>query len=261
MNKAATWSYIMGIWELVSIVVLMGTVLSMLPSLMSISTGASTGTIDLSSLTSFFNSFVLAIGVVLAVTIPVTIIFGYFMYKVGGQYGLGSAQVAGISSIIIGVGSPVALYGLYQFFNFLTTITSSLSPPSINTIMGALGSLIIGAGIVGIFSFIFLISFIIVANGMKNITGIDQFGSAMVLAIVGIFFSITFPIGVILFGSALKKAAVEEGKPKTAKPSAAQGATGAYASRGTTYCPYCGAKVEPDSLFCPSCGSSLKKEG
>lgn len=259
VNRAATWSYIMGIWMLVSVVVLIGALFSILPSVMSLSYGMSSTTL----LSQFFNALILAIGIVLAITIPVTVIFGYYSYKVSDQFGVGSVKVFGISAMIMGIASPIALFGLYQFFQAVSTIplTPSPSPLVLNSLFGSLGVLILGAGVLAIFGLIFFISFCVGANGMKHETGIDQFGSAMILAIVGIIVGITFPIGIILFGSALKKASKQEGTEKIAKPSATQEFARGPISRGTMFCPYCGAKIEPDSLFCPSCGSSLKKEG
>lgn len=255
VKRAATWSYIMGVWELVSVVVLFAAIISLVFPLVSMSGG-------ISSLTQIFDSVILAVAIVLAITIPITMIFGYYMYKVGGQYDVGSLKVTGISAMIMGIGYPVALLGLYTFFNALTSIplSPSPSPADIYSILGSLEWLILGAGVLAIFGLIFFISFIIGASGMKSRTSIDQFGSAMVLAIVGIFTGVTFPIGIILFGSALKKAVGQEGTEKIAKPGASQEVVRTPGRRGPTYCPYCGAKIEPDSLFCPSCGSSLKKE-
>jgi hypothetical protein len=197
----------------------------------------------------------------MGITMLITIIFGYFLYKVGSQYDVGSLKVAGISAVIVSLGIPVVIYGLSQL---LIVIVSIPSPPPLTItsyIFGAVYPLLLGAAVVGIFGLVFFISFLIGASGMKNRTGIEGFHTAMILGIVGIFVGITLPIGIIIFGSALSRLAREEGTEKTARSAAAGETATAPAKRGTMYCPYCGAKVESDALFCPSCGSSLKKEG
>ncbi len=218
-------------------------------------------TFSIGMLTQMFNSIMLAVSVVIGITMPITIIFGYFLYKVGSQYDVGSLKVSGISGIIVALGIPVVIYGLYQLPMALLSIPTPPPPTITSYILGALYPLLLGAAVVAIFGLIFFISFLIGASGMKNKTGIDGFHTAMILGIVGIFVGITLPIAVIIFGSALNRLAREEGTEKIAKPAAAGETATAPMKRGTMYCPYCGAKVESDVLFCPSCGSSLKKEG
>jgi hypothetical protein len=259
LKRAATLSYISGAWDLVAGVVLVAAILIAIGPFLSMMVPPYT--FSLAMLIEMFNTIVLAVSVVMGITMVITIVFGYFLYKVGSQYDVGSLKLAGISAIIVSLGIPVVIYGLSQL---LTVILSIPSPPPVTItsyILGAVYPLLLGAAVVGIFGLVFFISFLIGASGMKNRTGIDGFHTAMILGIVGIFVGITLPIGIIIFGSALSRLAREEGTEKTAKPATAGETAAAPAKRGTMYCPYCGAKVESDSLFCPSCGSSLKKEG
>lgn len=259
LKRAATLSYISGTWDLVAGVVLVAAILLAIGPFLSMMVPPYT--FSLTMLTQMINSIMLAVTVVLGITMMITIIFGYFLYKVGSQYDVGSLKLAGISAIIISLAIPAVIYGLYQFVMVL--VSMPIPPPITITsyILGALGPVLLGAAVMGIFYLVFFISFLIGASGMKNKTGIDGFHTAMILGIVAIFVVITLPIGIMIFGSALNKLAREEGTEKTAKPSAAGETATGPTKRGTMYCPYCGAKVESDSLFCPSCGSSLKKEG
>lgn len=259
LKRAATLSYISGVWDLVAGVVLVAAIIIAIGPFMSMMVPPYT--FSLAMLTQMFNSIMLAVSVVLGITVLITIIFGYFLYKVGSQYDVGSLKVAGISGIIVALGIPFVIYGLYQLLMALLSIPTPPPLTITSYILGAVYPLILGAAVVAIFGLIFFISFLIGASGMKNKTGIEGFHTAMILGIVGIFVGITLPIGVIIFGSALNSLAREEGTEKTAKPAAAGETATAPTKRGTMYCPYCGAKVESDVLFCPSCGSSLKKEG
>jgi hypothetical protein len=218
-------------------------------------------TFDPTMIYQILNSIMFAVILVATITIGIMILYGYFIYKVGSQYDVGSLKLAGISNIIVALAVPVLIYGIYQFTIALLAIP--IPPPIYITpyIIGALGPMLLGAAAVGIFGFISIISFLVGCSGMKNKTGIDGFHTAMILGIVGIFIGITGPIAVIIFGSALKTLSTQGEAEKRVRPTAMGEVARVPSTRGTTYCPYCGAKVEPDSLFCPSCGSSLKKEG
>ena len=258
VRKASLWSYVMGIWELLSVIVLMGVILVLVFPLMSMMGPVPTPSI-IASLYQMLDSFMLALVIVLGITVPITFVFGYYSYKVGSLYGVGSLKLAGFCSMIMALGYPVLIYGLYEF---LGVLFSMLPSPPVNftqVILGSLGLLLMGAAIVGLFGFIFFIAFIIGASGMKNRTGVGDFGTAMWLSIVGLFITFLFPIGVIIFGSGLSKLSKIGTTRPTGRAAPAE-APKATTRRETMYCPYCGAKVEPDALFCQSCGSSLKKE-
>jgi hypothetical protein len=259
LKRAATVSYIAGIWYLIAGVVLVAGVLMALGPFLSLMTPGYVP--SMAVFAQMLNSIMLAVTVVIGITIPIMIIFGYFLYKVGSQYDVGSLKVAGISSIIIALGIPVLIYGVYQLL--MTVVSLPIPPPVYITsyIYGSLTAILLGAALVGIFGLIFFISYLLGASGMKRETGVEGFHTAMILGIVAIFVGITLPIGMIIFGSALKTLARQEGTEKTGKPAAAGEVATGPAKRGTMYCPYCGAKVDSDVLFCPSCGSSLKKEG
>jgi hypothetical protein len=259
LKRAATVSYIAGMWYLIAGVVLVAGIFWAIGPFLSMMVPGYTP--SMTELTQMFNSIMLAVTVVIGISMPIMIIFGYFLYRVGSQYDVGSLKVAGISSIIVALGVPLLIYGLYQFLMALFSIPSP-PPVSITSyIIGSLTSILLGAAIVGICGLIFFISYLLGASGMKKETGVEGFHTAMILGIVAIFVGITLPIGMIIFGSALKTLARQEGMEKIARPGAAGEVATTPTKRGTMYCPYCGAKVDSDVLFCPSCGSSLKKEG
>jgi hypothetical protein len=260
LKRAATWSYITGAWLLISVVVLVVAIFAMIVPI----AGSITGTSSLSAVSQIFNSIFLAFALVFAITIMITIIFGYYIYKIGGQFNLGSLKLSGVFEMLVGFLFPLVLYGLYTFFNALTsgvlTLTLLTATSYEAYLVSVAGMLILSAAVVGIVGLVALISLIVGSSAMKSRTGVGTFGTAMILMILGIFIGITFPIGIMLFGSALSTTARQE-RETIAKPGAAQGPRGKAVSRGTIFCPYCGAKVDGDNLFCPSCGSSLKKEG
>jgi hypothetical protein len=258
VKNASTWSYIMGIWYFVAVIVVMvATYAVLLPF---ISTFASGGVPNISQIVDMFRSLLLPVIVVAVITVPTAIVFGYFLYKVGKMYRLSSLQISGISVMIVSAAILPIVYGLYQLIEAIQYIAGLTATQILNSINTSLDILIMSAGLAALFGVIFLITFIIGASGMKNATGISDFKTAMWLAIAGLFVSFLFPIAVLLFGTGLSRLAKQGVEREAGAPTLERGAT-MRASRQAIYCPYCGAKVEPDALFCLSCGSSLKKEG
>jgi hypothetical protein len=258
LRKASLWSYVLGIWAFLSVIVVMAAVFLMVFPLLSMMTPIPPPSI-IPALYQMLNSFMIALVVVLGITVPIIFAFGYYSYKVGALYGVGSLKLAGACSMIAALGVPLIIYGLYQFLAVLLTMIPTPPPNIAEVILGSLGFLLMGVVVVGLFGFIFFIAFIIAASGMKTRTGIGDFNTAMWLSIVGLFISFLFPIAVIIFGSGLSKLS-KLGATRLARGAAPVEATKVPTRRETVYCPYCGAKVEPDALFCQSCGSSLKKE-
>jgi hypothetical protein len=248
----------MGIWELLSVIVLMAAVFIIIMPLLTMMGPIPTPGI-IASLYQMLNSLMLALVVVLGITVPITFAFGYYSYKVGAVYDVGSLKLAGACNMIMALGYPLLIYGLYQFLGVLLIMLPSPPLNFAEVIIGSLGYLLMGAVVVVLFGFIFFIAFIIAASGMKTRTGIGDFNTAMWLSIVGLFISFLFPIAVIIFGSGLSKLS-KLGATRPARGAAPTEAAKLPTRRETVYCPYCGAKVEPDALFCQSCGSSLKKE-
>jgi len=247
----------MGIWYFVAVILVMVSIYIVVLPFISEMTGG--GVPDVSQVFDMLRNLLLPVIVVAGLTIPISIMFGYFLYKVGKLYNMGSLQLSGISIIIVAIAVIPIIYGLYQLIGTIEHAGGLTEYQLYQAIMGSLGFLIMGAGLAAIFGLIFLIAFIIGTSGMKTATGIGDFGTAMWLTIVGLFISFLFPIGVILFGSGLSKLAKQGGERKVGAPAAEEGAK-VPARRQGMYCPYCGAKVEADALFCPTCGSSLKKE-
>jgi hypothetical protein len=258
LRKASLWSYIMGIWELLSVILLMAAVVILVFPLMAMMSPMPPLGI-LATLYEALNSFMTAITVVLGITLLTTFIFGYYLFKVGGLYDVGSLKLAGVCSMIMALGFPLLIYGLYQFLAVLLTMLPTPPADAVTIILSSIGMLLLGAAVIGLFGFMFFIAFIIGTSGMKTRTGVGDFGTAMWLSIVGLFISFLFPIAIILFGSGLSKLS----KLGTSRPTirvASAEAPKVSTRRETVYCPYCGARVESDALFCQSCGSSLKKE-
>lgn len=250
----------MGGWQLLSVLVLLGIVFVMLYPILSLMTPGFTPSVAL--IYQILDSIITSITIVGAITIPITLFFGYYSYKAGQLCGVGTLKLAGFSSIIMALGYPMVVAGIYQLMSTLLSMMPTPPPNAYQIIMGSVGLLALGALIVGGFYLIFFFSFIIAASAMKNRTGINDFGTAMWLSIVGLFIPFIFPIGLLLFGSGLSKLA-RQGEPTptgAAAPAAPVAPAKAPVRRETMYCPYCGARVDPDAIFCQSCGSSLRKE-
>jgi hypothetical protein len=258
LRKASLWSYVIGIWELLSVIVVLAAVFIMVMPLLTMMGPIPTPGI-IALIYQALNSLMIALVVVLGITVPITFAFGYYCYKVGDLYDVGSLKLAGACNMITALGYPMLIYGLYQFLTMLFSMLPSPPPNFAEVIFGSLGFLLLGAGVVGLFGFVFFIAFIVAASGMKTRTGISDFGTAMWLSIVGLFIPFFFPIAVMIFGSGLSKLS-KVGATRPARGAAPMEAAKVPTRRETVYCPYCGARVEPDALFCPSCGSSLKKE-
>jgi hypothetical protein len=255
LKSASTWSYIIGVWYFIAVILVMAVaytvILPMIPIMGS-------GTIDMSQIMQMLNAFLEPMIAVIAVTIPISIMFGYYSYKVGRMYNLSSLKLAGISIMIVAIAVVPLTYSLYVLFQDLPSLMTLPPVQAYQSLMSLLFLMIGGVGLAAIFGLIFLIAFIIGLSNMKNATGVGDFGTAMWLTIAGFLISITFPIGIILYGSGLSKLARQGGERKVIAPAAEEGAQ-LQATRQIVYCPYCGAKVEADALFCPTCGSSLKK--
>jgi len=257
VKNASTWSYIIGAWYFIAVILLMVSLYTVvLPFIPMMGYGI---TPDVSLIVEMLNAILMPIIVVAALTIPISILFGYFSYKVGKMYNLGSLQLAGISMMIVAVTIVPLIYGLYQLPAALTYAITLPPAQATRYVIGSMGLLLMGAGLAAIFGLIFYIAFIIGLSGMKNATGISDFGTAMWLTIAGLLLTFLFPIGVLIFGSGLGKLARQGGERKVGAPAAEEEAK-VPARREGMYCPYCGAKVEADALFCPTCGSSLRRE-
>jgi hypothetical protein len=266
LKKAATFSYIMGAWYfLAGIIAAVAVVAMMMPYVQTMMgpSGMGGGPIDANTITGLLNAVLLPVMVVAAITIPIMLIFGYYSYRVGDVQGLGSLKLAGVSMIIVSLAIAPLIYSVYLVFQDLIQELPSLVVLPYTEIgprlMQLLAPVLMSGTIIGLFYLIFAISFIVGLSNLRNNTGIGDFGTAMWLAIIGLFIGITFPIGVIMFGSGLNKLATQ-GTARRAGAPAAEESVKATPRRQLVYCPYCGAKVEPDALFCPTCGSSLRKE-
>jgi len=246
-----------GAWYFIAVILLMVSLyVVMLPF---ISTMVYGGIPDISQIVGMLNAILLPVIVVAGLTIPISLMFGYFLYKVGKMYNLGSLQLAGISMMIVSVAIVPLIYGLYELPTALAYAISLPPAQAAQYVIGSLGLLFIGAGLAVIFGLIFYIAFIIGLSGMKNATGIGDFGTAMWLTIAALLLTFLFPIGVLIYASGLGKLAKRGGERKVGAPAAEEEAK-VPTRREIVYCPYCGAKVEADALFCPTCGSSLKRE-
>jgi hypothetical protein len=252
LKRAATWSYIVGAWYFIGVVVLYVMLFLTMAPLMSILAMGTPYSPSMTELSQLLNAILLPIAIVAVITIPIMIFFGYNEYKVGEVYNMGSLKLAGVSAIIVSIAIVPVVYGFYALVEYLTN-------PSTYGILSSIALLGIGALVAGIFLLVSLIAFMVGLSGMRHATGISDFNTAMWLTIAGLLFTFLIAVGIILFGSGLRKLAKQGAERGTGAIAAEEGAK-VSARRQATYCPYCGAKVEADALFCPTCGSSLKKE-
>jgi hypothetical protein len=260
LKKASTFSYIMGAWSFLAVViVIVGIMTMMAPYIQMMSSSGYTGTFDATQLTDMLNAILLPIMAVAVITIPISLLFGYYTYRAGDVQGVGSIKVAGVSMMIVSVSAVPLIYSLYTLFQDIPNLIGLSSTDLYTTLMSSLTLMLLGAALAGIFGLVFFVAFLVGLSNMKNTTGIGDFGTAMWLVIISIFIGITFPIGILLFGSGLSKLARQGTERRATAPTVEEGAK-APVRRQLVYCPYCGAKVESDALFCPTCGSSLKKE-
>jgi hypothetical protein len=267
LRKASRISYSLGIWAILSVVILVIVVFTTLFQLMTVITysfgyGTTPSPAEISaifsSIVSWFDSIFIWIALIWAISLAIAVTFGYYTYKVGQRYDVVGLKFAGFSFMLISFGSAASIYGLYVLVQNLPSI-ASLPPATMSTqILASTGVLGIGGILTFVLSLVWIISFAFGLSNMKKKTGINTFGSAMICVIL-FFLAIPLLIGIFLYASALSQLANQEEGAKREKATTGQGTPSAR--RGAGYCPYCGAKIEPDSLFCPTCGSSLKKEG
>jgi hypothetical protein len=268
LRRASKLSYLLGIWALLSVVivaiVVLTTIFQVLTAIMpSLSypvtpTPAQISAI-ISSIVSWFDSIFIWIVVIWGISFVIAVTFGYYTYKVGQSYDVTPLKVAGFSFMLVSFGSAASIYGLYVFVQNLPSIATLPVTAMTTQLYTIMGSLSIGGLLSFVLGLMWIISFTFGLSNMKKKTGINTFGSAMICVIL-FFLAVPLLIGIFLYGSALSQVANQEEGAKREKATAREG-TSVQARRGTGFCPYCGAKVEPDSLFCPTCGSSLKKEG
>lgn len=207
LRKASLWICVAGIWQLLPVIGFMILVFGMLYTISNMIP------IPIEALNSISNSYLL-VSTILWITIPITIILGYYSYKVGVLYGFSSLKLTGTCNIIMTLAYPVLFIGLSQFVQMLSSILPS---PPVNypqLMQGWIGLLLIGGVFVCFFGLISLIAFIFGSSTMKKNSGIGKFGKAMWLSIVGLLMWFLIPIAVAEFGSGLRKLS----KPNTARP-------------------------------------------
>jgi hypothetical protein len=199
-----------GLWQLLPVI---GFIILVFGMLYTISTMIP---IPVEALQSISNSY-LFVSAILWITIPITIILGYYSYKVGVLYGIGSLKLTGICNIILTLAYPVLFIGLTQFVQLLSSILPS-PPVNYPQLMQAwIGLLLIGGVFVCFFGIVSLIGFILGSSAMKKNSGIGKFGRAMWLSIVGLLVWFLIPIAIVEFGSGLGKLS----KPNIARPTSA----------------------------------------
>jgi len=268
LRRASKLSYLLGIWAILSVVIVVIVVLTTVFQLISaimppmgFTTTPSPAQIAaiISSVVSWFDSIFIWIVVIWAISFVIAVTFGYYTYEVGQRYDVSGLKIAGFSFMLLSLGTAASIYGLYVFVQDLPSIATLPVTTLTTQLYTIMGSLSIGGLLSSVLGLMWIISFAFGLSNMKKKTGINTFGSAMICVIL-FFLAIPLLIGIFLYGSALSQLANQEEGAKREKATAREG-TSVQAKRGTGFCPYCGAKIEPDSLFCPTCGSSLKKEG
>lgn len=198
LREASLWICIAGIWQLLPVI---GFVILVFGMLYTISTMIP---IPIEALHSIYNSY-LVVSAILWITIPITILLGYYTYRVGVLYGFGSLKLAGICNIIMTVAYPVLFIGLSQFVQMLSLILPSPPVDYPQLMQGWIGLLVIGGMFVCFFGLISLVAFICGSSAMKKNSGIGKFRKAMWLSIVGLLIWFLIPIAVAEFGSGLRK--------------------------------------------------------
>jgi hypothetical protein len=136
---------------------------------------------------------------ILVAMLPLSILFGFYTYRLGDEYDVNALLEAGFLCIAseimsLAIASPAFLGGAILFFSQTVSFLGSV-------LFFVVYLLLLAAGI------IFPIVFIIGLSGLKERTHLDEFGRAMALAIGGFLIPGLFGLAVIQFGVGLSSLA------------------------------------------------------
>jgi len=220
LRRASRACYLFGAWMVFTLLLLVGYELS---SILSPSLG-----ITSESLQQTLESLRLLYLVLGSVSLSLSVLFAFYMSKVGGIYSLRVLKVLAVACLTLqGISllteTPVLSAGSIMFL---------LSPPAVDS---GLAPLILTVAY--LVSIVFIVSLAMGASSMHEKTRVEAFRSAMIFGIIGIFIPIVVNVAVILLGSALST-------------------TASLIERRV--CPKCGREVPATADFCKYCGAETK---
>lgn len=123
-----------------------------------------------------------------------SIVFSYYIYRIGRLYNLNSLMVAATLNLIVAMLSPFLLYAIYQFY-----ASASMTAGGSSQIFAA--GYILGANLVlGVLATAGWIALIIGLRKMADKTHVDGFNTARSLLIAGIVIALLGFVGIVLIG-------------------------------------------------------------
>jgi hypothetical protein len=133
--------------------------------------------------------------VLLVITLPLAVLFGFYTFRVGDDYDSDSLVEAGVLCIVLAVVSSIVASPAFLSGGLLAF---SQGLPALGPILYFFAFLLLL-----VVSFLFPITFILGTSNMKEKTSLTEFSTVMTLALVGLFIPGFFALAIIQFGVAL----------------------------------------------------------
>jgi uncharacterized membrane protein len=205
--------------------------------------------------TGGLNIFLIAIGVTGVVSY---IMFMYAMYSLSNYYNepaifknVSYAFILSIVSCVVIV-ALVFAFLISAFLGISPTNTPSAATPVFMQIILTYAVVFVVALIFGIINgVLYMRAF----NKLKEKAGVDNFGTAGLLYLIGVFIPVISWIAWIFAAMSFKKLKAAPA-PSSYVPYSVQPPLSSITQ--TKRCPNCGAENRPDALYCSACGKPLQ---
>ncbi len=248
----ATASLINILLPVVAIIAVVGFVVSIIASAVS---GAASGTVA-PTILGISAVFFLLIAAVVLVALAGYIMFMIAMHRLSRYYNELGIFNNVLYAFLLSVISSIVAFSL-EFVSLISTISriSQSTTPAFSPVFPGFFIALIVLGVVfGLVNgWLYMRAF----NKLKEKSGVDNFGTAGILYLVGTIVPVVGWIAWILAYQGFRKLQpTSNAIPTVSYP--AQPPTNFGATQAKRFCPNCGAENRIDALYCTHCGKSLQ---
>ncbi len=240
------------IYLILPVVAIVGGVVFVFSLIASAATGVANGTV-VPAFATFFGGFIIYIIAIAIIGIVGFILFIVAMYHLSNYYSEPTIFKNILYAFLISIISTIVVYALEFAFilSSITRISQTGTPSTVFPFFALIG--VIGVGLV--FAIVNGLLYMRAFNKLKEKSGVDNFGTAGLLYLIGAIIPIIAWIAWIFAAMGFHKL----------QPPPATTSTGYYHipppptnSLQIKHCPRCGTENTVNSLFCTSCGNPLQ---
>ena len=248
----ATASLINILLPVVAIIAVVGFVVSIIASAVR---GAATGTVA-PTILGISAVFFLLIAAVVLVALAGYIMFMIAMHRLSNYYNEPGIFKNVLYALLLSIVSSVVIFASEFVFllSSINRITQSTTPGISTVFPGFFIAVIIVGVVFGLVNgFLYMRAF----NKLKEKSGVDNFGTAGILYLIGTIVPVVGWIAWILAYQGFRKLQpTSTAIPTVSYP--AQPPTNFGTAQAKRFCPHCGAENRADALYCTHCGKPLQ---